>query len=194
MAILEELNMDEDVQIYRCEQVLENDEEIGEMTDGEAIIARIERGGGGSEALSAKVKGASTDLWLVSGNNWKFRMVHIPSGSLVPVEIKANTFTKPLKQEHKFALVRKKPEDGIWRGRRYKLEEAEATIELEDDRAGWFTVKAVFQAGETRREYKLIPGPEKTYDEGEMSDREKRINLALGVMGCVATVVGLFLA
>ena len=186
--------MDEEVQIYRREQELENNEEIGEMTDGEAIVARIERGGGGSEALAAKVQGASTDVWLVSGNNWKFRMVHIPADSLVDVNIKANTFTKPLNQEHKFALVRKKPEDGIWRGRRYELEEDKATIELKDDGAGWFTVKAVFQTGETRREYELTPGPEKTYDESEMSAREKRINLAIGVVGCVATVAGLFLA
>lgn len=190
-AIMKELMMNKDVQIYRGDQVLEDgDDEIGDITDGEAIVAWIQREGGESEDLSAKVQGGSAAVWLVSGNNWNFRMVKIPSDALTPVNIKANTYRKLFKQEHKFALVNEKPEDGIWKGRRYELQEEGATIELQDDGAGWFTVTVVIQGGETRPiRYELIPGPEKTYDERVMSDREKKKDRTLAVVSCVAGVL-----
>ena len=143
--------------------------------------------GSQDEALNTTVVGRSKDKWIVTGNNNKFRKIHIKANS---TEDKVKILESAVfKGEHKFALVDMKPEDGRWRGRRYTLEHEDATIHLKDDGTVHVTYKSI--QGDLRG-YQLKSEDEKLYDEAEVADRAERNKMLRGVAGAVFSVEMLF--
>ena len=187
--ILDKLDRDEetnDIELFSESTLLKKEEDAETMNNGMALMAVIEKIGGGNETLrsiSTQVEGCSHDKWIVTGNNWNFRTLLVPANTTEDIKMRLSHF---LKQEHKFAVVDRQREDGRWRGRRFSLNHQNATIHLKDD--GVVLVSYEAKDGEASEEL-LAPEDEKTFDPDEKSSREKKLAIAIAVAGLVLTVV-----
>ena len=186
-TILNALYMDVPIKIYSGDEVLSDDMVVDSIKDIHPVVEKME--GAQDEVLNTTVVGRSEDKWIVTGNNNKFRKIHIKANTTED-QVKILESAE-FKGEHKFAIVDKRPEDGRWRGRRYALEHQDATIHLKDDG----TVHVSYNSNQgyksnqgDLRGYQLKSEDEKLYDETEVADRAERNKMLRGVAGAVFSV------
>ena len=181
-TILNALYMDVPIKIYSEDEVLSDDMVVDSIKDIHPVVEKME--GAQDEVLNTTVVGRSEDKWIVTGNNNKFRKIHIRANTTED-QVKILESAE-FKGEHKFAIVDRRPRDGRWRGRRYALEHEDATIHLKDD--GTVHVSYKSNQGDLRG-YQLLPSEEeKLYDEAEVADRAQRNRMLAGVAGLVFSV------
>merc|ERR1719350_1875809 len=95
-------------------EVMDDDDEVD---DGETLTAiMLKEGQQGKHAFSTRVV-TDKNLWIVTGNNWNFRILELEANKEETIKIKASSF---LKQEHKIAIFYKAAYDSKrWRAERY---------------------------------------------------------------------------
>ena len=165
------------------QEALEDDEEVG---DGEALTAILMREEQqGRHAFSTKVV-TDSNLWIVTGNNWNFRILELEANKEETVKIKASSF---LKQEHKFAIFYKPAHDAKrWRAERYRLEHKGATLKVQGGRV---SVEYQGELGDAR-EVPLTPdGQVKEFDMDEKAMRMALVPIIISIVAILLAPIGI---
>lgn len=190
----------DDIKIFRWEEEGESiilgeklDDEA-EISDGDKFWASMS-GKGSDEAATIDVV-SDRAVWIVSGNNWGFHVQPIEEiNEAVPTDIKLSSFWR---QEHKFAVVSREPEDkNYWIAQRFSLdkEDENATLEIthesEDEANYALSVKVVTYQGGVKCSTLLKPdGVKKVFNKNKVASREKTLSNVLAIGGFALTLVG----
>ena len=176
------------------------------VNDGDSLVAALVKEGGGNEKLNMTIV-SDRAVWIVSGNNWGFHVQPIEETHInkeVPVPIKLSSFWR---QEHKFAVVSREPEDkNYWTAELYSLdrEDENATLEIKHVSDDEISVKLIYNQGNASTTLKPVQvcnnngelvTKTKIFSKEVVNSRKETLtnSVAIGgfVLTAISTVVGI---